>query len=711
MGCQVTSLTRAGTEKTYFDWTWIAFIAIVTGGFLARVLMRWEILGYIPDSYEYALGAKELALSGRYLIKIGDLSYPPHYPIGLSLLLTPGHLLFKQNADNAIWTITILGTAGIPAVFLLARKLLGVKEALVASAIVGFYPLSVFFSGVVMSDIPAMLFVTLSLIGVIKSVETESYLILASLAAAFTFLLRPYLSLFILPSVLIYLIISGYNFRIVRNIIYLILSVIITVVPLIYYAWYMKTFHGNATYPLGSFPVFGVQYFITNLILYIKIAFVPIFPNILLPHHNNIDKIYLFLCVIFYLYVFGLSLWWKKGLKTESILFVLIPLTAFVFHLFFSQNQPRFFLSLTPLFILPASTALFTLIKNGVNAISLKCKTTKLRMKFDTLIIIFIMLWISNIFVFFYLPAIGGKIIGLRQDGHWQKEAAIWVRENTEKNAVIVTSIQPLVLGYYADRTVIPLMELPFHAYPRITESALANEIIRYREKGHPVYLVQERTLSWHLDATTNLYDIVTKFNIISRHDHNLKIVNIKPVQSIISKFGIYTLAKRGNFQVYEVGGTKSSHTVFLQRVDMNETWDMDTKWVKRPAKLFGTERKGQQTDFWLNATTEGNEMAWENKLINQPTKFSHVTMHVKSDSPQLFCRLIFEYSDGTYYTLYEGSIELNEWQKIAVPHPVNEAIVKKMKVYLKAPDDGSIHRLSIKSIKFVNGFTKKNKH
>ena len=515
-------------------------ILIVIGGFLVRYLLRGELLGYIPDSYEYAIGARELCLSGKYLIRIGDLSFPAFYPIGMSLLLLLPFKIFGVSGNVAILTMVVISTLTIPAVYALGTLLLESRARIIACIMTAFLPCLIFYGArVVMSEIPAMLFVTLTLFGVLKSVRNINFLIPAAVFASVLFLLRPYLAFLIFPPVVLYLVLNKkdileYNKKpFYANIIS---SIIISIIPVIYYFWYITYYFAYmknvGAVPFGTHSVFALKHFLPNLSFYSHYIIFPFLPT---KDCSNFNVARLFMdsklsvsFAISFLYILGLLIWYRKGKRREALFFFLITFLAFIFQLFYFYQDARFFIPYTAILILPAST----ILSGGVNGLSEFIRVKEgsrlnagiVKIYLGRLFIFIVIFWILFFSACYYLRSFGALVLVERRK--WENGVS-WVNKNTEKDAILVTNINPTLAGFYTDRTIIPLFHRQRFEFPEPIDESIIEKINRYKNSGRPVYLILENHGRW-VDTPLDLYDIVHKFNIIYKtHKFSFQVFQI----------------------------------------------------------------------------------------------------------------------------------------------------------------------------------------
>jgi hypothetical protein len=135
---------------------------VVAVGAVLRVVwaLRAEAPVELRDPTLYLILSDHLAAGDGYRYGFGpdqgvSAYYPPGYPLALAgvawlvRLLLPGTV---DIFDVAIWLNVVLSVATIPLVFVLARRLAGVRAGLAAAAVWALWPNLVFHSGIVLTE-------------------------------------------------------------------------------------------------------------------------------------------------------------------------------------------------------------------------------------------------------------------------------------------------------------------------------------------------------------------------------------------------------------------------------------------------------------------------------------------------------------------------------------------------------------------------------
>ncbi len=288
----------------------------------------------VPDSVEYAVSAQRFALWGRYEIKINDQAFPPRYaPWFPILLLSPIYTLFPKEIGNGIIAILLCAVFCVLVAFGIGHRAGGNWGGFFSACAVVLSPIFVTWSRQIMSDIPTLLFVLLAgwqFVQLCQKPSTKGY-VLAGLycGIAYAFrslsiaLLLPYLyllfknrkqalpalSLFVLPSLIVYVATGIYNLK-------------------TFGAWGRNGYHYWCAVPYDySTLVFSLRYVGANLSLFGNwMGYVP-----LLLGGVGLLLLYRTKCVV------------AQPLML-FLLFAVVPMTCV--HLLYFVPDLRFFLSL-----------------------------------------------------------------------------------------------------------------------------------------------------------------------------------------------------------------------------------------------------------------------------------------------------------------------------------------------------------------------------
>ena len=125
----------------------------------------------IPDGLEYAVSSVNFLRGMGYVLVINGVSYPSrYYPFGYPLCLVPFYFLLGERLGNGIFCTFSFSMGTLLLLFFLARKLFGEKIALWATFFLSLSPLHVYWSRVIMADVPSC-FMALAAIGVLLGGE------------------------------------------------------------------------------------------------------------------------------------------------------------------------------------------------------------------------------------------------------------------------------------------------------------------------------------------------------------------------------------------------------------------------------------------------------------------------------------------------------------------------------------------------------------
>jgi len=149
-----------------------AWVGLVLALLLAATV-RWtpptrvEDLRPRPDALEYEEAARNLVAGAGYCLVFDGGCYPPRYPPGFSLLLTPAVWLSGGTDGSGIWTVTACALAGVAAVWAIGLATGGPASAVAAALLLALSPLHVRWSRAVMADVPTATITTILVLGAI----------------------------------------------------------------------------------------------------------------------------------------------------------------------------------------------------------------------------------------------------------------------------------------------------------------------------------------------------------------------------------------------------------------------------------------------------------------------------------------------------------------------------------------------------------------
>jgi len=172
-----------------YDILIILIIAVIS-----RLLLAFKtVTPILWDAAVYMLNAKWFIGSHVYL----ELIRPPVWPLILSFF----YLL--NISDNGMVFVSLLFSAlSIVMTYLLAKELFGTKAGIIASLLLMFTPLHIVWSTMSYTEIPASLFLLISLYFLYKGLNNEKFQYLSVFFASIAFLTR-YPLVLLFPSIII----------------------------------------------------------------------------------------------------------------------------------------------------------------------------------------------------------------------------------------------------------------------------------------------------------------------------------------------------------------------------------------------------------------------------------------------------------------------------------------------------------------------------
>jgi len=147
-------------------WVWVILFFAVALRYVSPDQTEERLI--VPDGVEYAVSAVNLIEGKGYQIFIGGIPYPPRYPFGYPLCLAPFYFFLGGKLGNGIFCSLFFSLGTILLSFLLAQKLFGKQIALWATLFLTVSPLHIYWSRVIMADIPSC-FITLCVLWILFS--------------------------------------------------------------------------------------------------------------------------------------------------------------------------------------------------------------------------------------------------------------------------------------------------------------------------------------------------------------------------------------------------------------------------------------------------------------------------------------------------------------------------------------------------------------
>jgi 4-amino-4-deoxy-L-arabinose transferase-like glycosyltransferase len=150
-------------------------LALIMGGALVFRLAWIAYSGWQPtpddDAFRYDFTARALVQGQGYVHLNGAPTafWPPGYP----LLLAVAYKVFGEGAATGQLLNAVLGTATVGLVYLIGRRTVGDRAALVAAGIVAAFPSLIFFTAVTLSETTFTFLVLLSVYLLLRETDPE----------------------------------------------------------------------------------------------------------------------------------------------------------------------------------------------------------------------------------------------------------------------------------------------------------------------------------------------------------------------------------------------------------------------------------------------------------------------------------------------------------------------------------------------------------
>ena len=416
--------------------------------------------------------AEYLSIANKWVFGIPfdiNIIRPILFPFIASIFFRLG---LQETALRAL--MLLFSIAGVIYIYLLGKEMFNRKVGVISALLLSFFHLHLFLSNRLLVDMPTLTIFISILYHFIKGYEKKnkiSLLILVPLIMLGVLMRFPLgLTVFI---ILIYLIVTN-GFKFLKNK-YLWISTGLSLLFFIPYAiWSIRTF--------GKINLFVAKgYYESNVVYldYIK----------LLPHYFNSPIPFLqayfpnsahFLLVLFVIgslttltmLFLGYDLFRKEQRIKMEFLLLLSLLVPFIYFGFFHTHvEARFILYCFP--------AAFLMIGKVLDAIYNYIKKYN---QFCAVFLVVIILMLSGVTQL----SVADKSIKEKKDNYNSlKEAGLWLKDNTESSAVIVSSAVPQIT-YYGER------EIMGFGSKEDLERKIANKEVQYI-----ILAVMERAPDW----------------------------------------------------------------------------------------------------------------------------------------------------------------------------------------------------------------------
>jgi 4-amino-4-deoxy-L-arabinose transferase-like glycosyltransferase len=146
---------------------------------------------YAGDSYSWEKPALNMLAGENY----GEARRPPLYP----LLLTAVYFLFGHSIMALQIIQSVIGSLTCAAVYLIGRTLFSQLPGIIAAVLAGFYPYSVFYTGMILSETLYAFMITATILAVIRTIDSFNYWnwLITGVFLALTSLCKPVFLIFI----------------------------------------------------------------------------------------------------------------------------------------------------------------------------------------------------------------------------------------------------------------------------------------------------------------------------------------------------------------------------------------------------------------------------------------------------------------------------------------------------------------------------------
>ena len=128
----------------------------------------------MPDAVEYAASAVNLDRGLGPVLHFGGITYPSRYTIGYPLMLAAAYPLLSRRPERLCLVTTLTALIAIAGLYLLTLWVCDRPSAIVAGLLLASSPHFLGLSTCVMSDVPALAVVVLSVLAFLYAEEKES---------------------------------------------------------------------------------------------------------------------------------------------------------------------------------------------------------------------------------------------------------------------------------------------------------------------------------------------------------------------------------------------------------------------------------------------------------------------------------------------------------------------------------------------------------
>lgn len=361
---------------------------------------------------------------------------PPFLPFMLAIL-------YKLGGGETSFRILMLifSIAGVLFTYLVGKEMFNKWIALIATFIMSFFYVHLFFSARIMTDIPSatiwLISVWLFWNGYVKD-KSKIYLLLLGLSLILGTLTRFPFGLLIILLISYLLLTEKLNF--LRNKKFWITSLIalITIIP--YSIWYYSTYN--------KIPLFGSAGFYSS-VNYLS-TYLKILPTVFQSSLVGIQNIFLIfliigLVIIIFNIIIGYGFIRKNEVLKKQLFILLWTLFPFIYFAFFAGQLPE------DRYLIYLYSAAFYIIGFALFSLYLKFKKINIKLGIVGIILILFILIFSSI----KQIESAEMIIKLKSTSYVQfKQSGEWIKENSNPVDKVIAAGQPQ-LNYYAERDII----------------------------------------------------------------------------------------------------------------------------------------------------------------------------------------------------------------------------------------------------------------
>lgn len=494
-------------DRAYWIHIIIFVVALVTHLSIDYTLADW-------DDYNYFFGAISILKDHTYLID----GIPAQFPMGYPLLIVPFIYLFGTGVQSAVYPCAILGALSAVILYEFTRYLLDKRAALFASLFL-IFSCHWQMSSTVMSDVPALFFMLLSIFATVKYIRTEKpfFIYLFYLTVGFACLIR-YTSAIVFVVLGLYIVLSNKTHLLRQKEIWL--GTPLFFVVLFPQMVYNNIYFGNPfTTGYHGQPLFSLEYFFTS------------------GEHRPAFQIipYINCCVagfgtpIFPFFLYGIWDWIKQRKREEFSLilpWIVVPLVIFSFYFWLFY---RYIILMLP--------ALLILSGHGF---SMMCDASIIKRKRIRRILI------VSLVVILLIPTAIFRFDRIQEEKsrtQCQKETFTWIHKNSGSNDIIISYPEPSYQYYSQLKVYSP--QTPHNELERLI-STHNNTYFVICNAWDPDF--SRHTKQW-LNETYGLIQLKTfesdpKLSLTSKSLHNLECEVGMPSSLPTDRWDVYLIVK-----------------------------------------------------------------------------------------------------------------------------------------------------------------------